>query len=143
MPAEPALPAGTVCPAAVALPVGAAWPVAVACPAAMLELDRERYRDIWDLWWLGRDDALEVDAVQVIAAIGSQNVAAYRSLADEFLGRLGDFVDSPDFAAAMRNLLNVELFEQMVVAPEGRRQIEEGAARSVRKAVLAAEAADA
>ena len=114
---------------------------AVACPAAMLELDRERYRDIWDLWWLGRDDALKVDAVQVIGAIGSQNVAAYRALADEFLARLADFVDSPEFATAMRNLLSVELFEQMIAAPEGRREIEGGAARSVRKAVLAAEEA--
>ena len=30
----------------------------------------------------------------------------------------------------MRNLLNVGLFEQMVVAQEGRRQIEDGARRS-------------
>jgi len=112
---------------------------AVACPAAMLELDRSR--DIWDLWWLGRDDALEVDAVQIVAAIGSRNVAAYRSVADEFLARLAGLVDSPEFATAMRNLLSVDLFEQMVAAPEGRRQIEDGAARSVRKAVLAAEAA--
>ena len=112
---------------------------AVACPAAMLELDRSR--DIWDLWWLGRDDALEVDAVQIVAAIGSRNVAAYRSVADEFLARLADLVDSREFATAMRNLLSVDLFEQMVAAPEGRRQIEDGAARSVRKAVLAAEAA--
>jgi len=112
---------------------------AVACPAAMLELDRSR--DIWDLWWLGRDDALEVDAVQIVAAIGSRNVAAYRSVADEFLARLAGLVDSPEFATAMRNLLSVDLFEQMVAAPEGRRQIEDGAARSVRKAVVAAEAA--
>ena len=114
---------------------------AVACPAAMLQLDRERYRDIWDLWWLGRDEALKVDAVQLVAAIGTENVTAYRSLAVEFVARLADFVDSAEFAAAMRNLLSADLFEEMIVDPEGRRQIEGGAARSVRKAVLAAEAA--
>ncbi|MYA17042.1 MAG: hypothetical protein F4Z28_09870 [Gammaproteobacteria bacterium] len=44
--------------------------------------------------------------------------------------RLKHFIDSEDSAATMRNLLNVGLFEQMVVAQEGRRQIEDGARRS-------------
>lgn len=115
---------------------------AVACPAAMLELNRERYRDLWDMWWLARDQALAVDPVQVVAAIGAENVDAYRSMAAEFLSRLGEFVDSAEFAAAMRNLLNTGLFEQMIVAPAGRREIEDGASQILTKAVHAAEAVD-
>ena len=110
---------------------------AVACPATMLELGRERYRDIWDMWWLGRDETLEVDADQMAAAVGPDNGAAYRSMAEEFTSRLKGFIDSEDFAATMRNLLNVGLFEQMVVTPEGRRQIEDGARRVMAKAVAA------
>ena len=110
---------------------------AVACPAAMLELGRERYRDIWDMWWLDRDEALVVDADQMAAAVGADNAAAYRSMADEFASQLEHFIDSADFAATMRNLLNVGLFEQMVVAPEGRRQIEDGARRVMAKATAA------
>lgn len=108
---------------------------AVACPAAMLELKRERYRDIWDMWWLGRDAAIEVDADQITAAVGAENVAAYQSMAAEFTARLHEFVESGAFAATMRNLLNVRLFEQMIAAPEGRRDIEEGARRVLAKAV--------
>ena len=110
---------------------------AVACPAAVLELGRERYRDIWDMWWLDRDETLEVDADQMAAAVGADNSAAYRSMADEFTSQLKQFIDSEDFAATMRNLLNVGLFEQMVVAPEGRRRIEDGARRVMAKAVAA------
>ena len=108
----------------------------------MLELGRERYRDIWDLWWLDRDEALEVDADQMAAAVGTDNSAAYRSMADEFASQLAHFIDSEDFAATMRNLLNVGLFEQMVVAPEGRRQLEEGVRRVMAKATAAAAAMD-
>lgn len=113
---------------------------AVACPAAMLELGRERYRDIWDMWWLDRDEALVVDTDQMAAAVGADNSAAYRSMADEFTSQLKHFIDSEDFAATMRNLLNVGLFEQMVVAPEGRRQIEDGARRLMAKATAAVDA---
>lgn len=110
---------------------------AVACPAAMLELGRERYRDIWDMWWLDRDKALEIDADQMAAAVGADNRSPYRSMADEFTSRLKGFIDSEEFAATMRNLLNVGLFEQMVVTPEGRRQIEDGARRVMAKATAA------
>ena len=110
---------------------------AVACPAAMLELDRERYRDIWDMWWLGRDAALEVDADQIVAAVGAENAVAYRSMAAEFMARLHEIVESEAFATTMRNLLNAGLFEQMIAAPEGRRDIEDGARRVTAKAVAA------